>query len=61
MKVIKTFGQEKEDIESFRTQSEDVVKKNIAVAKIDALFDPTISIVIGISFFLSIVFGSNMY
>lgn len=59
MKVIKTFGQEKEDIESFRTQSEDVVKKNIAVAKIDALFDPTISIVIGISFFLSIVFGSK--
>lgn len=59
IKVIKTFGQEKEDIESFRVQSEDVVQKNISVAKIDALFDPTISIVIGLSFFLSIVFGSQ--
>ena len=43
IKVIKTFGQEKEDIEDFRKQSEDVVLKNIAVAKIDALYDPTIS------------------
>ncbi|MGE8203962.1 ABC transporter transmembrane domain-containing protein [Heyndrickxia sp. NPDC080065] len=59
IKVIKTFGQEKEDIESFRVQSEDVVQKNISVAKIDSLFDPTISIIIGLSFFLSIVFGSK--
>jgi len=58
IKVIKTFGQEKEDIESFRALSDDVVKKNISVAKVDALFDPTISIIIGISFFLSIAFGS---
>lgn len=59
IKVLKTFGQEREDIESFRKQSEDVVKKNIAVAKVDSLFDPTISIIVGISFFLSIVFGSR--
>ncbi|GIN84586.1 ABC transporter ATP-binding protein [Heyndrickxia sporothermodurans] len=59
IKVIKTFGQEKEDVESFRIQAEDVVRKNISVAKIDALFDPTISIIIGLSFFLSIIFGSK--
>lgn len=59
IKVIKTFGQEKEDIESFRKQSDDVVKKNISVAKIDSLFDPTISIIVGISFFLAIVFGAR--
>ncbi|MEH7443467.1 ABC transporter transmembrane domain-containing protein [Bacillus sp. JJ1122] len=59
IKVIKTFGQEKEDIEDFRKQSEDVVNKNIAVAKVDSLFDPTISIIVGISFFLSIAFGSR--
>jgi ATP-binding cassette, subfamily B, multidrug efflux pump len=59
IKVIKTFGQEKEDIEDFRRQSEDVVKKNISVAKVDALFDPTISIIVGISFFLSIAFGAK--
>ncbi|MEH7073391.1 ABC transporter transmembrane domain-containing protein [Neobacillus drentensis] len=59
IKVIKTFGQEMEDIEDFRKQSEDVVQKNITVAKIDSLFDPTISIIVGISFFLSIVFGAK--
>jgi len=60
IKVIKTFGQEKEDIASFIKQSDDVVKKNIFVSKIDALFDPTISIIIAISFFLSIIFGSKL-
>jgi ATP-binding cassette, subfamily B, multidrug efflux pump len=59
IKVIKTFGQEKEDIEAFRKQSEDVVQKNIVVAKIDSLYDPTISIIVGLSFFLSITFGSK--
>lgn len=59
IKVIKTLGQEKEDIEDFRKQSEDVVQKNISVAKVDSLFDPTISIIVGISFFLSITFGAK--
>jgi ATP-binding cassette, subfamily B, multidrug efflux pump len=60
IKVIKTFGYEKEDIETFRKQSDEVVKDNMAVAKIDALFDPTISLIVGISFFLAIAFGSQM-
>lgn len=60
IKVMKAFGYEKEDMESFRQKSEEVVRENIAVAKIDALFDPTISLVVGASFFLSIVFGAKM-
>ncbi|KIL45034.1 ABC transporter transmembrane domain-containing protein [Jeotgalibacillus soli] len=60
IKVIKTFGQEKEDIASFRDLSADVVKKNVAVARIDSLFDPTISLIVGASFFLSIFFGARM-
>lgn len=59
IKVMKTFGQEREDIEAFRKQSEDVVEKNIVVAKIDSLYDPTINIIVGISFFLAIVFGAK--
>ncbi|MDQ0178515.1 ABC transporter transmembrane domain-containing protein [Bacillus chungangensis] len=59
IKVIKTFGQEKEDIAAFRLQSEDVVKKNVAVARVDALFDPTISLIVGTSFFLSVAFGAR--
>jgi ATP-binding cassette, subfamily B, multidrug efflux pump len=30
----------------------DIVLKNISVAKVDSLFDPTISLIVGISFFL---------
>jgi ATP-binding cassette, subfamily B, multidrug efflux pump len=59
IKVIKTFGQEKEDIADFEKLSEDVVQKNISVAKIDSLFDPTISIIVGISFFLALSFGAK--
>lgn len=59
VKVLKTFGQEKEDIEDFRRQSNDVVEKNFSVAKIDSLYDPTISIIVGVSFFLAITFGSR--
>ena len=57
IKVIKTFGQEKEDIKEFEKQSEDVVKKNVTVAKIDSLFDPTIGFIVGVSFFLAVSFG----
>ena len=59
IKVIKTFGQEKEDVEEFYQQSADVVKKNLAVARIDSLYDPTVAGIVGVSFFLSIAFGAK--
>ena len=59
MKVLKTFGQDKEDVADFRELSGKVVQQNIAVAKVDALFDPTISLVIGASQILSLAFGAK--
>ncbi len=59
VKVIKTFGQEKEDTEDFVNLSEEVVKKNLTVAKIDSLFDPTISLIVGMCYFLTITFGTR--
>jgi ATP-binding cassette, subfamily B, multidrug efflux pump len=59
IRVIKAFGQEREDIHSFREQLKDVYAKNLAVAKVDSLFDPTISLIVGLSFFLSISFGAK--
>ena len=59
MKVLKTFGQDKEDVADFRQLSNKVVEKNIAVAKVDALFDPTITLVIGMSQILSLAFGAK--
>lgn len=59
IKVLKTFGQDREDVQDFRQLSNKVVEKNIAVAKVDALFDPTISLVIGLSQILSLAFGAK--
>lgn len=58
VRVIKAFGQEEAEKEAFRQQSADVVQKNVQVARIDALFDPTIQLIVGSSFFLAIGFGS---
>ncbi|MBC1905912.1 ATP-binding cassette domain-containing protein [Listeria booriae] len=59
IKVTKTFGQEQEDIEDFRKQTEEVVGVNVKVAKLDAMFDPMISIIVGVSFVLALGFGSK--
>ncbi|MBU9722640.1 MULTISPECIES: ABC transporter transmembrane domain-containing protein [Bacillaceae] len=59
VRVTKTFGYEENEVTEFKKESDDVVEKNIQVAKVDALFDPTIQIIVGLSFFLSIVFGAR--
>lgn len=59
IKVIKTFGQQTEDIEDFTKLSSDVVEQNMKVARVDSLFDPTISLIIGFSFLLSLGFGAK--
>lgn len=58
MKVIRSFGQEKEDLEAFGKKSEEVVQKNVLVARIDSLFDPTISLIVGFSFLIAVGYGS---
>ncbi|HWK21516.1 MAG TPA: ABC transporter transmembrane domain-containing protein [Ureibacillus sp.] len=59
VKVIKTFGQQKEDTTDFTRLSNEVVAKNMKVARIDSLFDPTISLIVGFSFLLSLGFGAK--
>lgn len=59
VRVVKAFGEEEAQIATFRNASLDVVHKNVAVAKVDALFDPTITFIVAFCFFLAIVFGSG--
>ncbi|WP_332645431.1 ABC transporter transmembrane domain-containing protein [Lysinibacillus sp. 54212] len=59
IKVIKTFGHQEQDIGDFTRLSDEVVEKNLHVAKVDSLFDPTISLVIGVSFILTLSFGAK--
>ena len=59
IKVIKTFGQEQEDIQDFSEKIDDAIKKNHRVNFLDALFDPFITIIIGISYVLTIIIGGR--
>ncbi|MBP1044914.1 ATP-binding cassette domain-containing protein [Enterococcus sp. BWM-S5] len=59
MKVIKTFGQEKEDIQDFTEKIDDAIVKNKRVNFLDSLFDPFITLIIGISYVLTIIVGGN--
>lgn len=57
IKVIKTFGQEKEDIQDFSDKIDDAIVKWHRVNLIDALFDPLITVIIGLSYVLTLAIG----
>ncbi len=57
VKVIKTFGQEREDILQFQEQTENILDKNRAVYQVDSLFDPALQLIIGISYVIAIIVG----
>jgi ATP-binding cassette subfamily B multidrug efflux pump len=57
VRVIKAFGQEEPEKREFEKLTKQTADTNIEVAKIDSLFDPTISLIVGICFFLSVSFG----
>jgi ATP-binding cassette subfamily B protein len=59
MKVIKTFGQEKEDLADFSEKIDQAISKNRRVNFLDALFDPFITLIIGLSYVLTIIVGGN--
>ncbi|WP_165003561.1 MULTISPECIES: ABC transporter transmembrane domain-containing protein [unclassified Enterococcus] len=59
IKVIKTFGQEKEDLADFEAKIDEAILKNKRVNFLDALFDPFITLIIGLSYVATIVLGGK--
>ncbi|MGN8981819.1 ABC transporter ATP-binding protein [Enterococcus villorum] len=59
IKVIKTFGQEKEDLDDFEEKIEQAIVKNKRVNFLDALFDPFITLIMGLSYVLTIILGGK--
>ncbi|EIW9701374.1 ATP-binding cassette domain-containing protein [Enterococcus faecalis] len=59
IKVIKTFGQEKEDLADFTVKIDDAIVKNKRTNFLDALFDPFITLIIGVSYVLTIIIGGR--
>ena len=60
VRVIRAYVQEREDEKRFDEMTENVYRKNLEVAKIDALFDPTITIIIGISYLIGLGYGAYL-
>ncbi|WP_028560890.1 ABC transporter ATP-binding protein [Paenibacillus pinihumi] len=58
MRVIRSYVQEEKDMDAFERVTGDVMDKNIKVAFVNALFQPAISIIVGVSFAIGIGYGS---
>src|SRR5699024_9292440 len=58
VRVLRAFVQEKQDKKRFQDMTKNVYDKNIAVAKVDALFEPTMTILVGLSYTIGLGYGA---
>ena len=57
IRVIRAYVQERNDEKRFAEITDDVYKKNLAVAKVDAYFEPTIRLCVGLSYAIGLTYG----
>ncbi|OAB41425.1 ABC transporter ATP-binding protein [Paenibacillus glacialis] len=57
VRVIRAYVQERSDQQRFQTITDDVYRKNMNVAKVDAYFEPTIRLCVGLSYVIGLTFG----
>lgn len=57
VRVIRAYVQERSDERRFQAIADDVYRKNMRVAKLDALFEPTIRLCVGLSYVIGLAFG----
>lgn len=60
VRVIRAYVQEKADEERFHAKTNEVLDRNIAVARIDALFEPTNKVLIGLSYIIGVCYGGYL-
>lgn len=60
VRVIRAFVQEEASQERFSAKTNEVLGKNIAVARIDALFEPTMKILVGTSYLIGLCYGGYL-
>ncbi|GIN86456.1 multidrug ABC transporter permease/ATP-binding protein [Heyndrickxia sporothermodurans] len=60
VRVIRAYVQERADENRFYQMTEDVFAKNMKVAKIDSLFDPTIKVLTGMSYLIGLGYGAYL-
>ncbi|OXM13229.1 ABC transporter ATP-binding protein [Paenibacillus herberti] len=57
VRVVRAYVQEAADRDRFHAKTNEVLNRNIAVAKIDALFEPVNKILVGLSYIIGLVYG----
>lgn len=60
VRVIRAYVQEEADQKRFQNMTGEVYKKNIAVAKVDSLIEPTVKILVGISYMIGLIYGGYL-
>ncbi|MCL6443468.1 MAG: ABC transporter ATP-binding protein, partial [Alicyclobacillus sp.] len=60
IRVIRAYVQERAEERRFDETTEDVFRKNVAVARIDALFEPSIKLLVGMTYLIGLGYGSYM-
>ncbi|WP_050616685.1 ABC transporter ATP-binding protein [Bacillus testis] len=60
VRVIRAYVRERQSEREFAEMAEDVFQKDLRVTRIDALFDPTINILVGISYLIGLGYGAKM-
>lgn len=60
IRVIRAYVQERAAERHFADVTRNVLEKNLAVARIDALFEPTIKIFVGASYLIGLGYGASL-
>lgn len=59
IKIIKSLGQDQEDIDDFKKLVDQTIQINRKVNMLDALFNPMTTVLIGISYMITLVLGGS--
>ncbi|MGE5704504.1 MAG: ABC transporter ATP-binding protein [Clostridia bacterium] len=60
IRVIRAYVQERKSERDFANVTQDVLDKNLQVVRIDALFEPTMRVLVGASYLIGLGYGANL-
>ena len=60
IKVIKTFNQDEPDTAEFEKMVDETIQVNKRVFRLDSLFDPLTTIIIGLTYCITIIYGGSL-
>ncbi|MCP3774491.1 ABC transporter transmembrane domain-containing protein [Paenibacillus sp. MZ04-78.2] len=60
VRVIRAYVRERANQDKFESMTEDVFAKNVAIARVEVLFEPTIRMLIGLSYLIGLGYGTYL-